>query len=266
MPILRLLRRLSLLALLRALLDAAARALSPPVCAACDAEAAEPAALCSACAPSVASLPTPTPTPAPASAPCSLHPPPIVAFAAYRGALAVALRRFKYRARPDLARPLGRLLAQAARRAALGADLVIPVPLHPRRLAERGYNQAALLAAEVAAALGAPLCARGLERLRDTTQQARLDRGARLGNVAEAFRARWPARVRGRAVVLVDDVATTGATLTACGEALLRAGATSVVCLVVARAGADDDDDAANAPDSTDSPQSGPQLRGFPQR
>jgi ComF family protein len=123
---------------------------------------------------------------------------------------------------------------RAARGAGVAGDVVVPVPLHPARLAERGYNQAALLGAAAAAELGVPLLARGLARTRDTPQQARLDRAARRANVAGAFRAR--ARLRGKRVVLVDDVATTGSTLAACTRALLDAGAASVTALVVARA------------------------------
>ena len=222
----------ALRAFLLALPRAAARALSPPACAACDTPCDDD--LCPACAGSLRRI---TPPASPEASPDAL---PIVAFAAFSGPIAVALRRLKYRSRPDLARPLGRLLSQAAQAAGLRADLVIPVPLHPRRLAERGYNQAALLASEAAGALGAVLVARGLTRVRDTAQQARLTRDDRLGNVVGAFVARSPERVRGCAVVLIDDVATTGATLTACAEALRRAGATSVVALVVARAGAGD--------------------------
>ncbi len=221
----------ALSAIARALLSCAARALSPPSCPACDAASA-PSAFCDECAKTVLSAPPPP------GAGDPLGPQPIVAAGAYRGALAVALRRFKYSGRPDLARPLGRLARGAARAAGLRADLVVPVPLHARRLAERGYNQAALLAAHVAAELGADVAARGLARLRDTPQQARLGRDERLENVAGAFRVRAPDRVRGRAVVLVDDVATTGATLSACRAALLLAGAASVTCLVVARADA----------------------------
>lgn len=228
-------RRLSrlvphVLACLRALAALAARAMSPPTCAACDAAVAGAAAFCPTCTASVRLASVSAPAPA-----C----PPIVASAAFGGAVAAALRRFKYRSRPDLARPLGRMLRAAASGAELRADLVIPVPLHPRRLAERGYNQAALLAAEAAPALRAAVVARGLARVRDTAHQARLARDGRGANVADAFQARWPERVRGRAVVLVDDVATTGATLAACAEALRRAGAASVVALVVARAGRD---------------------------
>jgi ComF family protein len=166
-----------------------------------------------------------------------------VAFALYGGPVAVALRRLKYGDRPDLAGPLGHLLRRAARDARLCADLVVPVPLHPARLAERGYNQAALLGAAAASELGAPLAATALRRTRHTPQQARLDRARRLENVARAFQVRDPGRVRGRRVVLVDDVTTTGATLAACAEALRAAGAASVQALVVARVeqGAEDD-------------------------
>jgi ComF family protein len=159
-----------------------------------------------------------------------------IAFGTFGGALAVALRRLKYAERPDLAVPLGHLARQAARRAHLAGDVVVPVPLHPRRLAERGYNQAALLAAEVAVELAAPLAAGAIARVRNTPQQAQLDREARLHNVAQAFEVRAPRVVQGRRVVLVDDIATTGATLGACRSALLSAGASSVTALVVARA------------------------------
>jgi ComF family protein len=237
-----------LAAVARALLAVAARALSPPACAACDAAAPGTSIFCPSCARTLSPLLSQGVLPA-ATALTSPDPPPIIAAAPFGGAFAKAIRRFKYDSRPDLARPLGLLLRGAARGAGLRADLVVPVPLHPRRLAERGYNQAALLAAHVAAELGAPVAARGLVRLRDTAQQARLARGARLANTAGAFRVRDPERVRGRAVVVVDDVATTGATLSACCAAILLAGAASVACIVVARAQGSSDD-AADGPAS----------------
>jgi ComF family protein len=160
----------------------------------------------------------------------------VVAFGLYGGPLASALRRLKYEDRPDLAGPLGHLLRHAARDAGIRADLVVPVPLHPARLAERGYNQAALLGVAAARELGVPLAPGALRRTRHTPQQAHLDRGHRLHNVAGAFQVGAPARVRGQRVVLVDDVTTTGATLAACAEALGAAGVTSVTALVVARA------------------------------
>lgn len=202
-------------------------ALAPPTCAACDARLPGRAVFCASCASTVE--------------PSAGADPALVAFAPYGGALATALRRFKYGARPDLGRPLGHLLRRAAARADLQADLIVPVPLHPRRLAERGYNQAALLAAELAESLGAPLAARALTRVRHTPPQAQLARDRRLTNVEQAFRLRAPLRVRGRRVLLVDDVATTGATLAACRAELLAAGARSVTALVVARAERADD-------------------------
>ncbi|WP_437966138.1 ComF family protein [Sorangium sp. So ce260] len=166
----------------------------------------------------------------------------LVAFARFGGAVAEGIRRFKYGDRPDLARPLGGLLLAAAREAGMSVDLVVPVPLHPRRLAERGYNQAALLAAHVADGLPASLAQRALCRVRPTAQQAQLPRDLRLQNVAGAFRVRAPERVQRRRIALVDDVATTGATLAACRGALLGAGAASVTYLVIAAAesGADE--------------------------
>jgi len=216
-----------LLAVLRALSSTIASALSPPRCAACDANLKSRAVFCATCASAVE----------PATSP----PSGTVAFAVFHGPIADALRRFKYNERPDLAAPLGQLASHAAREAKLSADLVIPVPLHPRRLAERGYNQAALLASKVASALDADFAPRALCRTRHTPQQARLDREGRLGNVAGAFQVRSPRAVRGRRVLLVDDVVTTGATIDACREALLAAGATSVVALAVACAEKDAD-------------------------
>jgi ComF family protein len=119
-----------------------------------------------------------------------------------------------------------------------GPDLVVPVPLHPRRLADRGFNQAHVLAAEaMRAGLFAPwtrLTPRALERFRPTPPQTRSSRAERLRNLRGAFRGH-PGLVKGRTVLVVDDVMTTGATLEACARALLRAGAQRVDGVVVAR-------------------------------
>lgn len=197
--------------------------LAPPRCAACDARLRGRAVFCAACAPSV--IPA---IPFVADG--------VAAFALYGGAVSEALRRLKYGGRADLAGPLGHLARRAARAASLRADAVVPVPLHPARLAERGYNQAALLAMEVAEELEVPLWPRALRRVRPTAQQARLDRTARRHNVAGAFAVRSPEAVAGRRLLLIDDVCTTGATLAACAEALRTAGAAKVTALVVARA------------------------------
>lgn len=219
------------LALLRMLLAAVRSALGPPTCAACDARVRAGVVFCGACAATISPPPEPC-----ALDDASPRGPILLASGAFSGALAIALRRLKYQDRPDLGAPLGHLARRTARLAGLTADLVVPVPLHPRRLVDRGYNQAALLAAEVAIELDVPLAPRALLRLRHTPQQARSDRATRHANVREAFRARRPASLRGLHVVLVDDVATTGSTLEACADALLTAGAASVTAIVIARA------------------------------
>lgn len=149
----------------------------------------------------------------------------------YGGPMSEAIRRLKYRGRSELAEPLGARLARACRSLAGEVDLVVPVPLHRRRLAERGFNQSALLARRVARALGVPHRPRLLRRTRDTPPQAGLDEPGRAENVRGAFVAK---PIRGR-VLLIDDVRTTGATLPACSEALREAGAERVHGRVLAR-------------------------------
>jgi ComF family protein len=149
--------------------------------------------------------------------------------------LSTAIRRLKYEDRPYLARPLGELLRGACRAAQIAAEVVLPVPLHPRRLVERGYNQAALLAAHVARELGAPLVTRALARKVDTAAQAKLSGAERQVNLEAAIVVTSSALVADRVVAVVDDVATTGATLGACRAALLAAGARHVVGVVLAR-------------------------------
>ena len=151
----------------------------------------------------------------------------------YGGPMAEAIRGFKYGGRSELAAPLGRLLAEAAAPLAGRVDRVIPVPLHPKRLRARGFNQAALLGARVASALGLPLDTRSLRRLRDTATQASLPREARRANVRGAFGVA-PGEL-GR-VLLVDDVRTTGATLREAKRALRGAGAKRIRTLVLAQA------------------------------
>ena len=165
-----------------------------------------------------------------------------LAGAAFAGAVEDAVHRFKYPAPglrgldPAAAALMRELVAWAAARAPGGApDLVVPVPLHPRRLRQRGFNPAAELARPAARRCGARLDAAALWRLRDTPSQTGLGRGARRRNVRGAFGARpgWRAPAR---VWLVDDVVTTGATLAAAALALRRAGARQVVALCAARA------------------------------
>ena len=195
--------------------------LAPPRCAACDAPLPRDVIFCAPCAATVVRDDD--------------APGPVFAATRFGGAVADVVRRFKFSDRPDLARPLGELLRPTARRLRGSATALVPVPLHPSRLAERGYNQAALLARWVADDVGAPALPGALARVVPTAQQVGLARDARLANVRGAFVAR-DTRLCGARVLLVDDVATTGATLAACADALRAAGARSVTALVVARA------------------------------
>jgi ComF family protein len=168
---------------------------------------------------------------------CLAQPPPfasLVARYAYGGALSSAISRFKYAPAPWLAAPLARLLFDAY---APGApvDVIVPVPLHPRRLRERGFNQSSLLAAKGTRALGVPVDAGILCRAADTPHQAGSSAPQRLEALAGAFRARPSRRLVGARVLLVDDVATTTATVRAAAAALVAGGARSVEVLCLAR-------------------------------
>ena len=140
----------------------------------------------------------------------------------------------------------GTLLGQLCRERLEGTlhwespDLVLPIPLHFSRLFRRHYNQSALLAGEVARFLERPLVTNGLKRIKMTAPQTRLGSQARRANVRGAFRAD-PERVRGRALLLVDDVYTTGSTMEAAVTCLKRAGAGRVALLCLARAEPDRD-------------------------
>jgi ComF family protein len=149
------------------------------------------------------------------------------------------VRAFKFEARLDLAAvlvpPLSRAIAQGDDDAS--HRLVVPVPLAPDRLRERGYNQAWEVARRVARAHGARACADALFRVRDTGHQLRLARGARAANLRDAFVVSPDrrARVAGARIALVDDVLTTGATAEAAVRALRAAGAEDVSLWVLAR-------------------------------
>ena len=115
------------------------------------------------------------------------------------------------------------------------ADLIIPVPLHPKRKRRRGYNQSELLAKAFAKELGIGADTCSLVRTRDTLSQTKLGRKGRLENMVGAFRCVRPGNVKGKTVLLIDDVATTGATLEGCAVALKQAGAKQVLAYTFAR-------------------------------
>lgn len=164
----------------------------------------------------------------------------------YRGALRGAILELKFHRRERLGFRLGSLLAVAwSGYPPLGEALepvLVPVPLHRARRRQRGYNQAEALARGLARELGrrerdgVPVEVACLLRTKATPPQTGLSFRARLENVRGAFEVAAPERVRGRLVVMVDDVMTTGATLSACAAALKRAGAAQVLGLTLARA------------------------------
>jgi ComF family protein len=229
------------------MLAALSEVLFPEKCPACDAITGGRLGMCESCAASLYPLGGACPR---CALPqegvgvicrrCVKLPPPFARAVApwrYGGELAIALRRLKFggpagAGRLELARPLASLLRSAW---PPEGDVVVPVPLHPRRLRTRGFGQAQVLA-EAARALfgGPPIDATALVRVRATEEQARLKRVARRTNVVGAFAAAL--RVNGRRVVLVDDVVTTGATAAACARALRAAGATDVTVVALARA------------------------------
>jgi ComF family protein len=152
--------------------------------------------------------------------------PTVVALGPYEGALRRAVLSAKFRSCGEVATTLGLCLAA---RVAWSIDGLVPVPLHPRRLRERGYNQSARLAEAIGDRLGAPCLDDALVRTRHTRPQSRLDLDRRAVNVAGAFALGARAReIRGRHILLVDDVITTGATARACASSLRDAGARAV--------------------------------------
>jgi ComF family protein len=184
-----------------------------------------------------------SPAPPIICAECRLDPPPwerLHFHGAYSGALRDLIIDYKFHGGLHRTRLLTSLAAEALRHSAdtpgrEPCDVIVPVPLHPRRLVARGYNQSIELARGLGRSAGLPVVADALRRTRNTAPQLSLDRHERRENIRDAFAAS-PARVHGRRVLLVDDVYTTGATLTECARTLLAAGAAGVDVLVLARA------------------------------
>ena len=153
----------------------------------------------------------------------------------YQGAARAALLRFKFADREHLAAMMAPQMARAGADLLGNGVLLVPVPLHRWRLWRRGYNQSALLAQWLARAGHGELLVDALVRVRATRPSVGLNPTQRLANVKGAFRVREKQLVRGRHIVLIDDVLTSGATAAACAKTLMRGGAASVDVLTWAR-------------------------------
>ncbi len=154
-----------------------------------------------------------------------------------RGIVLDAIHQFKYNRKMYFGPHLGEWIVTAGREHMdwSGVDAIVPVPLHPRKKREREFNQAEYLADAVGKAFAKPVWKRCIRRVKDTPTQTRLSREERLANLRDAFEARDGVGLKGKRVVLVDDVFTTGATLDACARVLRVAGAADVWVLTVAR-------------------------------
>ncbi len=152
----------------------------------------------------------------------------------YEGPIRHALHTLKYRRNISLGETLAKAMSAHLQKMDWDIDIVLPVPLGRRRLRERGYNQVALAAMPLAAILGWDFSSRLVERTSETRSQVGLSRDERKLNVEGAFHAQSMG-IKGKNVLLMDDVATTGATLSSCAAALLQAGARNVFGYTIAR-------------------------------
>ena len=151
----------------------------------------------------------------------------------YTDSAAVAVRMFKYGNNVALARPFGKLLAGTIENPEQYSE-IIPVPLHWIRFIQRGYNQSVLLGEELSRHTGIPLVRR-LKRIRNTKHQAFLEKEERKTNIKGAFSVRAPEKIRGKRVLLIDDVMTTGSTLAECAAVLTAAGAIVDIAVIARR-------------------------------
>ena len=227
--------------------------LLPPRCLACGTAVGEPGTLCPDCWAEITFLGAPwcrvcgtpfdeglagRPDDELICADCLHDPPPYDrarAVVLYDDAARGPILALKHADRTDTAPAFARWMLRAGGDLVREADLIVPVPLHLRRLIKRRYNQSALLARRLGRLSGKPVAVAALKRTRATPSQGGLGRGARKRNVKGAFAVVRPEMVRGKRVLLIDDVLTTGATVAECARVLKGAGARAVDILTVAR-------------------------------
>ena len=222
------------------LATAAVEVLMPMRCVSCDREGPY---VCPSCEPALPRLRGPrcsscaTPGPAGMCEMCAVRRPSydkIISPYLMDGTVRVAVHDLKYRNLRAAAPALGRLMARHVRESRIDADLVIPVPIHRKRERQRGYNQSQHLATAIAKELGLPIESGTLRKLRETEPQVTMPNDEdRRNNLAGAFSC--DGRLTGSCVLLVDDVVTTGSTMSACAEALKVSGAAAVFGLSLAR-------------------------------
>lgn len=154
----------------------------------------------------------------------------------YAGMVRDSLRRYKFYNKPSYYKTYSRLLADRLRKMTDISlyDVVLSVPLHSERESSRGYNQSLLISKAVAKELKLPECSHALRRIKETGAQSLLGRSGRHENVRNAFFVKQPEKVNGKAVLLIDDIFTTGATVQECSKSLKRAGARKVTAAVIA--------------------------------
>lgn len=157
------------------------------------------------------------------------------AFAKYQGPLLRAILQLKYRPNCELAQTMSLWLSDVLSHTKWRVDLIVPIPLGRKRFRSRGYNQASLIAEGLGELQGLEICEHALTRIRETESQVGLDPVARRMNVQDAFRSKEEI-IYGKKILLVDDLVTTGATLSACAKSLFDAGAEKVYGIAVARA------------------------------
>lgn len=153
-----------------------------------------------------------------------------ISYGIYEGALKEAIHLLKFNKHRRLAKPLAELLAEFD---LAGSDALIPVPVHLNQLRQREFNQTALIAKHLGKLIHIPLMIDGLKKVKDTAAQIDVDRKERLRNLKKAFAA--AETVKGRRILLLDDVITTGATMRECAQTLTKAGAAEVTVVALAR-------------------------------